>query len=90
MIHAEIELSNPRNPELRPLIVRALVDTGAHDDRAKGRFHTRLIYAAPSGSSRSGYEYFGAMVYLAKGPKARPIPAWGEAPGPRDVFLCKG
>ena len=29
MIDAEIELSNPSRPELRPVIVKALVDTGA-------------------------------------------------------------
>ena len=29
MINAEIELSNPRQPDLSPLSVRALVDTGA-------------------------------------------------------------
>src|SRR3990170_5938997 len=29
MIRAEIHLSNPRQPELRPLSVQALVDTGA-------------------------------------------------------------
>lgn len=29
MIHADIELSNPRQPELTSLSVRALVDTGA-------------------------------------------------------------
>lgn len=29
MIHADIRLSNPTKPELNPLTVRALVDTGA-------------------------------------------------------------
>jgi len=29
-VHAEIQLSNPRAPELKPLTVRALVDTGAN------------------------------------------------------------
>jgi clan AA aspartic protease len=29
MIEAEIELSNPRKPDLQPLAVRAMVDTGA-------------------------------------------------------------
>jgi clan AA aspartic protease len=29
MINIDIELSNPRKPELNPLIVQALVDTGA-------------------------------------------------------------
>jgi clan AA aspartic protease len=28
-IHAEIELSNPSKPKLRPVLVKALVDTGA-------------------------------------------------------------
>jgi len=29
LIHADIELSNPRKPELQPLAVQSLVDTGA-------------------------------------------------------------
>ncbi len=29
MVTADIELSNPREPDLRPLLVQALVDTGA-------------------------------------------------------------
>jgi clan AA aspartic protease len=29
MINAEIELRNPRKPKLKPLVVQALVDTGA-------------------------------------------------------------
>ncbi len=29
LVHAEIELSNPRHPSLNPLAVRALVDSGA-------------------------------------------------------------
>lgn len=29
LVHAEIELSNPRKPDVSPLKVRALVDTGA-------------------------------------------------------------
>jgi clan AA aspartic protease len=29
MVEAEIELSNPRKPQLKPLKVRAMVDTGA-------------------------------------------------------------
>lgn len=28
-VHAEIELSNPEKPELRPLTAKAMVDTGA-------------------------------------------------------------
>ena len=29
LAHANIQLSNPKKPELRPLIVKAMVDTGA-------------------------------------------------------------
>jgi len=29
LVYAEIQLSNPRNPELKPLTTNALVDTGA-------------------------------------------------------------
>ena len=29
LIHTEITLTNPRYPELRPIVVKALVDTGA-------------------------------------------------------------